>query len=51
VFEEDKAIVESQKPECLPLDPSLEAHIMADRSSIAYRRGLRDMGFSRFFTA
>ncbi|HEX4378155.1 MAG TPA: aromatic ring-hydroxylating dioxygenase subunit alpha [Steroidobacteraceae bacterium] len=49
VFEEDKAIVESQKPENLPLDPSLEAHIAADRSSIAYRRGLKAMGFSRFF--
>jgi len=49
VFEEDKAIVEMQKPECLPLDPKLEAHIPADRSSIAYRRGLRDMGLSRFF--
>lgn len=51
VFEEDKAIVESQKPECLPLDPKLEAHIPADRSSIAYRKGLKTMGFSRFFTA
>ena len=51
IFEEDKAIVESQKPECLPLDPRMEAHILADRSSIAYRRGLRDMGFSRFFIA
>jgi phenylpropionate dioxygenase-like ring-hydroxylating dioxygenase large terminal subunit len=49
VFEEDKAIVESQKPECLPLDPKLEAHIPADRSSIAYRKGLRDLGLSRFF--
>lgn len=49
VFEEDKAIVEAQKPECLPLDPKLEAHIPADRSSIAYRKGLRDMGLSRFF--
>ena len=49
LFEEDKLIVESQKPECLPLDPSLEAHIAADRSSITYRRGLRDMGFGRFF--
>ncbi|HEY0125321.1 MAG TPA: aromatic ring-hydroxylating dioxygenase subunit alpha [Rhizobium sp.] len=49
VFEEDKAIVEAQKPEELPLDPKLEAHIPADRSSIAYRRGLRDMGLSRFF--
>jgi phenylpropionate dioxygenase-like ring-hydroxylating dioxygenase large terminal subunit len=51
VFEEDKAIVESQKPENLPLDPSLEAHIAADRSSIAYRRGLRAMGLSRFFSS
>ncbi len=49
VFEEDKAIVEVQKPECLPLDPRMEAHITADRSSIAYRKGLRDMGLSRFF--
>jgi phenylpropionate dioxygenase-like ring-hydroxylating dioxygenase large terminal subunit len=51
IFREDKAIVEAQKPECLPLDPRMEAHIMADRSSIAYRRGLRDMGLSRFFIA
>ena len=49
IFREDKRIVEAQKPECLPLDPRMEAHIMADRSSIAYRRGLRDMGLSRFF--
>jgi phenylpropionate dioxygenase-like ring-hydroxylating dioxygenase large terminal subunit len=51
VFEEDKAIVEAQKPENLPLNLSLEAHIMADRSSVAYRRALRDRGFSRFFTS
>jgi phenylpropionate dioxygenase-like ring-hydroxylating dioxygenase large terminal subunit len=51
VFEEDKAIVESQKPENLPLNLTLEAHITADRSSVAYRRALRDRGFSRFFTS
>jgi phenylpropionate dioxygenase-like ring-hydroxylating dioxygenase large terminal subunit len=51
IFEEDKAIVEAQKPENLPLNLTLEAHITADRSSIAYRRALRDMGFSRFFTS
>lgn len=51
VFEEDKAIVEAQKPECLPLDPALEVHIPADRSSIAYRRGLRALGYTKFFTA
>jgi phenylpropionate dioxygenase-like ring-hydroxylating dioxygenase large terminal subunit len=49
VFQEDKAIVEAQMPECLPLDPLMEAHIPADMSSMAYRRGLRDMGLSRFF--
>jgi vanillate O-demethylase monooxygenase subunit len=51
VFEEDKIIVEAQMPECLPLDPVMEAHIPADMSSMAYRRGLRDMGLSRFFLA
>lgn len=49
VFEEDRLIVESQKPERLPLDPALEVHIPADMSSIAYRRGLRSQGLSHFF--
>jgi vanillate O-demethylase monooxygenase subunit len=51
VFEEDKAIVESQMPEWLPLDPQDEAHIPADMSSMAYRRGLRALGLSRFVAA
>lgn len=51
VFAEDAAMVEQQKPENLPLDPKLEAHIPADRSSIAYRRGLSALGLSRFFIA
>ncbi|MEJ6550444.1 aromatic ring-hydroxylating dioxygenase subunit alpha [Corynebacterium sp. USCH3] len=51
VFEEDRAMVEAQKPENLPLDPSLEVHIPADKSSIAYRRALRGLGLSQFFTA
>jgi phenylpropionate dioxygenase-like ring-hydroxylating dioxygenase large terminal subunit len=50
VFAEDKATVESQQPENLPLNLTLEAHITADRSSVSYRRALRDRGFSRFFT-
>lgn len=49
IFEEDRLMVESQKPECLPLDLSLEAHIPADRSSIMYRRCLKKVGFSEFF--
>ena len=49
IFEEDRLIVETQKPERLPLDLALEAHISADRSSIAYRRGLKRMGLGQFF--
>ncbi len=51
IFEEDRAIVEIQKPENLPLEPRLEVNIPADRSSVAYRRGLRKLGLSHFFTA
>jgi phenylpropionate dioxygenase-like ring-hydroxylating dioxygenase large terminal subunit len=51
IFEEDRAIVESQMPENLPLDFATEAHIPADRSSMAYRRGLKRMGFGRFFSS
>lgn len=36
-------------PERLPLDLTLEAHIPADRSSIAYRRGLKKQGYGDFF--
>ena len=48
IFEEDRAIVESQRPADLPLDFSTEAHIPADRSSMAYRKVLKRMGFTRF---
>jgi vanillate O-demethylase monooxygenase subunit len=51
VFEEDRRVIEAQKPEFLPLDPVMEAHISADRSSFAYRKGLRAMGFSPIFAA
>ncbi|NYF78546.1 aromatic ring-hydroxylating oxygenase subunit alpha [Granulicella arctica] len=51
VFSEDKAIVERQFPEDLPLDLHAEAHFPADRSSIAYRKGLAALGLGRSFTA
>lgn len=51
VFAEDQAIVEQQYPEDLPLDLQAEAHFPADRSSIAYRKGLAAMGLGRSFTA
>jgi phenylpropionate dioxygenase-like ring-hydroxylating dioxygenase large terminal subunit len=51
VFAEDKAIVENQYPEDLPLNLHAEAHIPADRSSIFYRKGLAALGLGRSFTA
>lgn len=45
VMEQDRAIVENQKPEELPLDLSEELHLRgSDAGTLAYRRLLRDMG-------
>jgi phenylpropionate dioxygenase-like ring-hydroxylating dioxygenase large terminal subunit len=51
VFAEDKAIVEEQYPEDLPLRLQDEVHIAGDKSSITYRKGLSALGLSRSFTA
>ena len=47
IFAEDQEMVESQKPEELPLDLMMEAHFEADRSSTTYRRILAEWGLSR----
>jgi phenylpropionate dioxygenase-like ring-hydroxylating dioxygenase large terminal subunit len=44
IFEEDRAIVESQRPELLPLDLQAELHLRSDRVAIAYRTWLRRLG-------
>jgi vanillate O-demethylase monooxygenase subunit len=44
IFAEDQEMVESQKPEELPVDITMEAHFEADRSSTMYRRILADWG-------
>ena len=51
VFAEDKDIVESQYPEDLPINLQDEVHIRADKSSIAYRQGLAELGLGRMYTA
>jgi phenylpropionate dioxygenase-like ring-hydroxylating dioxygenase large terminal subunit len=51
VFVEDKAIVEQQFPEDLPINLQEEVHIRADKSSITYRQGLAKLGLGRSFTA
>jgi len=51
VFAEDQAIIERQKPEDLPLDSLAEVHFAADRTSVGYRRLLREAGLSLAYSA
>lgn len=43
---QDVPIVESQRPELLPLDLQAELHLRSDKTAIAYRKWLNDMGLS-----
>lgn len=43
---QDRPIVESQWPKPLPLDPRAELHQRADRLAAAYRRWLRERGWT-----
>jgi phenylpropionate dioxygenase-like ring-hydroxylating dioxygenase large terminal subunit len=43
---QDKPVVESQRPELLPLDLQAELHLRSDKTAIAYRRWLREIGLS-----
>jgi len=45
ILEEDRPIIEGQRPAYLPLDLTAEVHVKSDRATIAYRRALRDLGF------
>lgn len=51
VFQEDAEMVEAQTPEDLPLDLQAEAHIPADRTSIAYRQLLTELGLGKNYTS
>jgi len=44
IFEQDRPILESQRPKKLPLAPRAEMPQRADALSVAYRRYLRDCG-------
>jgi phenylpropionate dioxygenase-like ring-hydroxylating dioxygenase large terminal subunit len=46
VAAQDKVIVESQRPELLPLDLREELHLRSDLMAIAYRKWLRKIGMS-----
>lgn len=46
VFAQDVPIIESQRPELLPLDLQAELHLRSDRIAIAYRRWLNELGMT-----
>lgn len=46
IFAQDRPIVESQRPELLPLDLQAELHLRSDRTAIAYRKWLNELGLT-----
>lgn len=46
IVSQDMPIVESQRPERLPLDLQAELHLRSDRIAVAYRKWLRQLGLS-----
>src|SRR5262249_40505527 len=49
-FEQDSPILQSHRPELLPLDLQAELHLRSDRAAITYRRWLAQLGL-KFGTA
>ncbi|MEW5961114.1 MAG: aromatic ring-hydroxylating dioxygenase subunit alpha [Chloroflexota bacterium] len=46
IFSQDRPIVQSQRPELLPLDLQAELHLRSDRTAIAYRQWLNELGLT-----
>ena len=46
IFAQDRPILQSQRPELLPLDLQAELHLRSDRTAIAYRRWLNQLGLT-----
>jgi len=46
IVSQDVPVVESQRPELLPLDLQAELHLRSDKISIAYRMWLRELGLT-----
>jgi phenylpropionate dioxygenase-like ring-hydroxylating dioxygenase large terminal subunit len=46
IVSQDVPIVESQRPELLPLDLQAELHLRSDRTAIAYRKWLKELGLT-----
>ena len=47
IFDQDRRVVESQRPERVPFDLAAEMHMTFDAVAINYRRAMRDQGLAR----
>ena len=45
IFDQDKFVVESQRPEQVPFDLSAELHLKFDAVAVAYRKAMIELGF------
>ena len=46
IFEQDRLVVESQRPERVPFDLAAEMHLKFDAVAVAYRRAMRAQGLA-----
>jgi phenylpropionate dioxygenase-like ring-hydroxylating dioxygenase large terminal subunit len=46
VFEQDREIVEGQRPELIPLDLREELHMRCDKLAVEYRKWLKELGLT-----
>ena len=51
ILAEDKPIVESQRPEELPVDLSEEFHIRSDRFATAFRQAMKQLGLGKSYSS
>jgi len=47
IFEQDRNIVESQRPEHVPFDLADELHLDFDKVAVNYRKTMREVGFAK----
>ena len=47
IFEQDRRVVESQRPEQVPFDLAAEVHMKFDAVAISYRKAMRDQGLAK----
>jgi vanillate O-demethylase monooxygenase subunit len=47
IMEQDRAIVESQRPEFVPFDLADELHLDFDKVAVNYRKTMRELGLAK----